>query len=254
MLEFVLALMEFEDHPQDFRNLHRTELEHLRERIQEARTRLKSIRILEEQRVSVSERAASMGLEGIRAELGVLRTARCAAAWRGDDSVNEGDLEEAWKLCLAHRHPQDDAPVPPKNTERPSAPKTENRENQSPSPVTASVPRDARRDSIHLEMSHRGFHPDLHDWWNQPGVFKKGINWFPGSRRVSPRSSSSSSIDWTATLAASRKKGWVPGNPLSLRYQNPERRPLLWLFLDASRSAGALKFLGTALMLSLIHI
>ncbi|MGB1857868.1 MAG: ATP-binding protein, partial [bacterium] len=49
-------------------------------------------------------------------------------------------------------------------------------------------------------------------------------------------------------LAASRKKGWVPGSPLSLRYQNPERRPLLWLFLDASRSAGALKFLGTALM------
>ena len=48
-----------------------------------------------------------MGLEGIRAELGVLRTARCAAAWRGDDSVNESDLEEAWKLCLAHRHPQD---------------------------------------------------------------------------------------------------------------------------------------------------
>ena len=246
--EIVRARMEFEDDPQDFRTLHRTELEQLRERIQEARTRLKSIRILEEQRVSVSERAASMGLEGIRAELGVLRTARCAAAWRGDDSVNEGDLEEAWKLCLAHRHPQEDTPVPPRNTERSSAPKTENRENQSPSPVTASVPRDARRDSIHLEVSHRAFHPDLHEWWNQSAVFKKGINWFPLSRRVSPRSSSSGSIDWTATLAASRKKGWVPGSPLSLRYQNPERRPLLWLFLDASRSAGALKFLGTALM------
>merc|ERR1711991_291429 len=246
--EIVRARMEFEDDPQDFRTLHRNEVEHLRERIQEARTRLKSIRILEEQRVSVSERAASLGLEGIRAELGVLRTARCAAAWRGDDSVNEGDLEEAWKLCLAHRHPQDDAPVPPRNTERPSAPKTENRENQSPSPVTASVPREARRDSIHLKMPHRTFHPDLHVWWNQYAVFKKGINWFLGSRRVSPRSSSSSSIDWIATLAASRKKGWVPGRPLSLRYLNPERRPLLWLFLDASRSAGALKFLGSALM------
>ena len=73
--EIVRARMEFEDDPQDFRSLHRNEVEHLRERIQEARTRLKSIRILEEQRVSVSERAASLGLEGIRAELGVLRTA-----------------------------------------------------------------------------------------------------------------------------------------------------------------------------------
>ena len=33
----------------------------------------------------------------------IIRTARCAAAWRGDTTISEADLAEAWILCLGHR-------------------------------------------------------------------------------------------------------------------------------------------------------
>ena len=54
----------------------------------------------------MAEKAVSLNLEGVRAELGILRTARCAAAWRGDVEISEDDLEEAWILCLGHRQEQ----------------------------------------------------------------------------------------------------------------------------------------------------
>ena len=245
--EIVRARMAFEDDPEGFRKEHEAALEELKDRIRNARVRLKSIKIHEEQRVSVSEHAASLGLEGVRAELGVLRTARCAAAWRGDDVVQEEDLEEAWMLCLAHRHPQENRPQPPQNLGRPPAQIQDPKKIHSPSAITASTPRDSRKESVRLEVSKVSSCKSLLEWWNRPGGLMKHPEFFSGTSRLTQRASAGSRINWTASLSASKKLGWKPGNPLTIRHQKPERRPLFWLFLDASRSAGALKFLGSAL-------
>ena len=60
------------------------------------------------------------------------------------------------------------------------------------------------------------------------------------------RPETGSRVDWSATVRESLKQGWRVGKKLNLRFRKPQRQPLVWLFLDASRSAGALKFLGAA--------
>ena len=64
------------------------------------------MKITENLRTEVAEKAVSLNLEGVRAELGIIRTARCAAALRRDVKISKDDLEEAWILCLGHRQEQ----------------------------------------------------------------------------------------------------------------------------------------------------
>ena len=54
----------------------------------------KFLEISENLRNQVAEKACLLNLEGVRAELGVLRTVRCSAAWRGEKTVSEEDVEE----------------------------------------------------------------------------------------------------------------------------------------------------------------
>ena len=248
--EIVRARMAFEDDPVTFHKEHEVGLSALKERIQNARNSVKTVKISEEQRIAVSEHAASIGLEGVRAELGVLRTARCAAAWRRDEVIREQDLEEAWMLCLAHRHVASRIPDPPPNLQdfkKPSSEIPDKKKLISSSRMTASAPRETRRDSIQLERSGNELNDSLSNWWNQPALPPKRAEKIFGSSRVLDRSFTGSRVDWPASLAASIKRGWKPGKPLLLLHRKPERRHIVWLFLDASRSAGALKFLGAAL-------
>ena len=101
--EIVRLRMDFDDDPLAFVEEHQGKLERLREQILQARKHFKNVKISENLRTEVAEKAVSLNLEGVRAELGILRTARCAAAWRGDVVISEDDLEEAWVLCLGHR-------------------------------------------------------------------------------------------------------------------------------------------------------
>ena len=247
--EIVRARMAFEDDPEGFRAEHTTWLEKLWQKLRAARERLQTIRIPEELRTAVAEQAASLQLEGVRADLGVLRTARCSAAWQGDDEVREDDLAEAWTLCLAHRQvskPQTPPPPKPLRTQPPEA-ETPSRERSAHSPlVTASTPHQARQDPIKLEQTERLTNHPLQEWWGRPVPAPKRPLPVAGASRIVMRPKVESRVDWGATVQESSKQGWQVGKKLSLRYRKPQRRPLVWLFVDASRSAGALKFLGVA--------
>ena len=79
---------------------HQKNLEKLKKQIIEARLNLKNIEISENLRNQVAEKACLLNLEGVRAELGVLRTVRCSAAWRGEKTVSEEDVEEEAKKVI----------------------------------------------------------------------------------------------------------------------------------------------------------
>ena len=104
--EIVRLRMNFDDDPSGFMEVHQGKLEELREQILQARKHFKNVKITEELRTEVAEKAVSLHLEGVRAELGIIRTARCAAAWRRDVEISGDDLEEALILCLGHRQEQ----------------------------------------------------------------------------------------------------------------------------------------------------
>ena len=101
--EIVRIRMEFDDAPELFIEKHHKNQEDLKKQIIQARLNLKNVEISENLRNQVAEKASLLNLEGVRAELGVIRTVRCATAWRGEKIVSEADLEEAWMLCLGHR-------------------------------------------------------------------------------------------------------------------------------------------------------
>ena len=247
--EIVRARMAFEDDPESFRAGHATWLGKLRQKLRAARERLRTIPIPEEVRTAVAEQAAALQMEGVRADLGVLRTARCAAAWRGDEAVNEDDLTEAWILCLAHRQvskPQTPPPPKPPRTQPPEA-ETPSRERSAHSPLmTASTPHQARQDPIKLEQTERLTNNPLQEWWGRPVPAPKRPLPVAGASRIVTRPEVGSRVDWGATVRESIKRGWQVGEKLNLHFRKPQRRPLVWLFVDASRSAGALKFLGAA--------
>ena len=95
----------FEDDPGAFLREWAQATAQLVEQVVLARTRLHRVTIEDSLRLSLAERASAEALEGMRAELAILRTARAGAALRGASAVAREDLEEAWVLCLGHRRP-----------------------------------------------------------------------------------------------------------------------------------------------------
>ena len=241
--EIVRARMAFEDDPHGFRQEHEPQLQQLRTQIMEARTRLKEVVIPEAMREAVAERAASLQLEGVRAELGVLRTARCAAAWRGAVEVEEADLAEGWELCLGHRLPPESRPTPP--PQAPPEPSPAPQTSPPSRPQTAASPRGANSTPFQVEPTAPT--SVLQDWWHQRPQPPKRTSLVMGAARPVQHADQRTRLDWPRTLLESSKHGWTAGAPLTLHYRRLERRPQLWLFLDASRSTGALRFLGKAL-------
>ncbi len=244
--EIVRARMAFEDDPLGFRKEHEPHLQRLRAQIGEARTRLKEVAIAEEVRAAVAERAATLQLEGVRAELGVLRTARCAAAWRGALEVSLEDVAEGWELCLGHRLPPEAGSPPPPPT---SAPEPSSSPQSAPASnaQTAAAPKASNATPFQIEPVPAPSVSPLQEWWQRSPQPPKRASLVMGTARPASTPEAHTRLDWPRTLLESRKQGWTAGTALTLQYRRLERRPHLWLFLDASRSTGALRFLGKAL-------
>ena len=238
--EIVRARMDFDDDPQKFLAEHQIKMQQLRSQIPEVCKELKNVEISEKLRTEVAQKAARLKLEGVRAELGVLRTARCAAAWRGDTNISEADLTEAWILCLGHRQaeelPESQNSKTKINLPRPPANDLESKRLQTPK--TSFSPVEALLDEISLESSHNLAHKKLASWWQSPAKKQVPDNHVSGTSRPVPAYDLHSSICWPSSLKASIMRGWTPGDAWQLRFRKPARRPNVWLFFDASRSTG----------------
>ena len=111
-VEVVRRRIQFDDDPDGFMEMHAASLADLAERLTKARTLVKSVTVSEEQRLEIANQARELQVEGLRAELAVVRTARCAAAWENRSKIEQRDLDEAWRMCLGHRRPENRPPAP----------------------------------------------------------------------------------------------------------------------------------------------
>ncbi len=245
-MEIVRRRILFEDDPAAFLEAYASATAGMRQRIMAARQQLKNVQMGEPERLAVATRARELKLEGMRPELAVFRTARCAAAWDQRDHVTHADLEEAWRLCLGHRVVSQ-PPEPPRGTPPPRDPTTGGRSASSPASEISQHPIEARP----TPRSVSAFSPKPPDalahFWRTSGGERMEYKVRPHVGQVLEHPSSGATISWMDSLKVSLLRGWKPGEGgLSLRYRARPLKRRLWIFLDASRSTGAGHFLANA--------
>jgi magnesium chelatase subunit D len=79
----------------------------LADRIVAAKAALPSVLLPDTELRRIAALCASFGVDGMRADLVVARTAMAHAAWRGGEAVEEKDVEAAARLALPHRRRRD---------------------------------------------------------------------------------------------------------------------------------------------------
>tara|TARA_B100000945_G_scaffold277865_1_gene243323 strand:+ start:395 stop:2131 length:1737 start_codon:yes stop_codon:yes gene_type:complete len=240
--DIVRLRMDFDDNPSSFVEEHQLKLERLRDQILQARKHLKNVKITENLRTEVAEKAVSLNLEGVRAELGIIRTARCAAALRRDVKISKDDLEEAWILCLGHRQEQN---TPKDHNSKiqvkyPELPIEKTETNQIKTQRTSFSPEESQRDKIFLDAAQSKLNSKLAEWWVSQNKKQSSDKFISGTSRSVPKLVPEACLCWPSSLKASFLKGWSPGQPWHPRYRKISRRNNFWLFLDASRSTGVI--------------
>ena len=226
--EIVRRRMEFEDHPTQFGLQFQSATTQLLEQLKAGRAALPQVAISEDSRRQVAEQARALKLEGLRTEIAILRTARCAAAWQQKGQVEETHLQEAWELCLGQ------SPSPPKSAPPPAKEPQSSVQGSRPRWQTARQPHQSRPDGLTLPE------PSSFTGTSQP--------WQPSqpNKMVAPQiplPRVSQAIDWLATLRHSWR-GSEQSPHWSPRYAHSQRRRNWWLLMDASRSTGATTFLS----------
>ena len=229
-MEIVRRRMEFEDDPEKFAETWQTETQEILQKLAAARNLLPLVVIPEMLRIQIAERAKELKLEGLRTELAVLRTARCAAAWQGSQTLTEDHVQEAWELCLGQSVSKTDPPSPPTEQQSPN-------QQIPPRPKwqTSRQPQGTRPDPISLRTELE--------------TKKEDIVWPASQSMLEPppplRNSEQQgrTLDWLATL----RKSWrgLNTSPIwQLQYAHTQRRRFWWLLVDASRSTGSTDFLA----------
>jgi Mg-chelatase subunit ChlI len=235
-VEVVRRRILFDDDPESFIQMHAASLTDLAERLSRARMLVKKVTVSEEQRLEIANQARELQVEGLRAELAVLRTARCAAAWENRSKIEARDLDEAWRMCLGHRQLENRPPT------RAPSPAPGQRFNPPPAQRTSQAPVNSLPDPKRLPEAASSPHQQLRDWAKNQflGVPSGGARVARGTSEIVPRGA----INWIATLLNSIPFSKIPS--INLCYYSVHRRPRVWCFLDASRSTGMSRCLSAA--------
>ncbi len=244
-MEIVQRRIQFDDDPENFITACAASTSDLKNRVMLARKKLKGVQISHEHRMSVAAKGKTRKLEGVRAELAVVRTARCAAAWDNRASVEDGDLEEAWDLCLGHREPDRPNSRTPSSTRPAMQSGKPSKLSGAPVASTSPAPLDSRPNPGKLSPPQAISHKQLQEWWQRPSYRHLGLRVRSacGGFSEEPRGP----IAWLESVVFSFRMGWVPGRTaMHLRHSLPSARKKLWCFLDASRSTGMSQFLSSA--------
>ncbi|MGA1535907.1 MAG: AAA family ATPase [bacterium] len=229
-MEIVRRRMEFEDDPEKFAETWQTETQGILQKLAAARNLLPLVVIPEVLRIQIAERAKELKLEGLRTELAVLRTARCAAAWQESQILTKDHVQEAWELCLGQSVSKTDPPSPPTEQQSPN-------QQIPPRPKwqTSRQPQGTRPDPISLRTELE--------------TKKEDIVWPASQSMLEPppplrnTEQQGRTLNWLATL----HKSWrgLNTSPIwQLQYAHTQRRRFWWLLVDASRSTGSTDFLA----------
>ncbi len=101
--EVVRRRLQFDADPQAFGARYADAEERLRDRIQHAQSVLDRIELTDAALLRIAEVCSAAGVDGMRADIVMARTAAAHAAWHGRDHPNIDDLRAAAKLALPHR-------------------------------------------------------------------------------------------------------------------------------------------------------
>ncbi len=93
----------FEQDPEGFTRQFAAENQALAQRIISARERLKEIEMPEEMLYEMAKRLITIGVDGHRADITMVKAAKAHAAFCGREEVSSEDLKVAEKLALPHR-------------------------------------------------------------------------------------------------------------------------------------------------------
>jgi magnesium chelatase subunit D len=133
-VEVVRRRLSFEAGPEAFCEGWANEEASLGERVHVARTRVDDVVVTDPVLERISQICLELGVDGLRADIVMARTAAALAAWEGREQVDEEDVDRAARLALPHRRrrapldevtapdsinrstkdsPEDDGPPPP---------------------------------------------------------------------------------------------------------------------------------------------
>ncbi len=102
-LAIVEARLAFDADPNEFIKAYAEQQNTLRQQLYHANRALKDIKITPESKLKIAQYCLQAGVEGIRADLALLRAARAHTAMRGHYEVEEGDIEAVKAFVLTHR-------------------------------------------------------------------------------------------------------------------------------------------------------
>jgi magnesium chelatase subunit I len=102
-VEIVRRRLEFDRDPEAFVARFAGAQRELVERCARTRERAAGLPLSDVVLARVSERCHAAGVEGVRADLAMLRAARAHAAWLGQDEIGEANIDAVAELALAHR-------------------------------------------------------------------------------------------------------------------------------------------------------
>jgi magnesium chelatase subunit D len=105
--EIVRRRLAFEQDPAAFCVRWADEERALAQRIADARTRLRTVRLPERELLRITAACAKLGVDGVRGDIVSARAARVLAALDGADEVSEEHVRRAAALALAHRRRRD---------------------------------------------------------------------------------------------------------------------------------------------------
>jgi magnesium chelatase subunit D len=105
-VEIMARREEFESDPEEFVNKFKDDQREILENILTARKLLKNIEISSEMMKAIAYVCVSIGVDGHRADIAILKTAKTIAAHNKHDEVTYEDLEEAMMLVLGERLPK----------------------------------------------------------------------------------------------------------------------------------------------------
>lgn len=105
-VEIMARREEFERDPAEFTNKFKAKQQEILENILIARRLLKEVRISEDIMKAIAHVCVNMAVDGHRADIAILKTAKTIAAYNNHTEVNYGDLEEAMLLVLGERLPK----------------------------------------------------------------------------------------------------------------------------------------------------
>lgn len=111
----------FDDQDSKFLRHHQEKDQQLKNELLKAKNLLKNIPITPGLLAKITQCAQQFKVSGLRTEIAVLRTARAAAAFKGQTEIGEIELQEAWQLSLGHRQNQPNASPPPQTWQPPPA-------------------------------------------------------------------------------------------------------------------------------------